>query len=205
MNRNRNRLVIVGIFVLFLVPLLAAITLERAGYEPENTVNRGLLVDPPVPLPLAERVLLDGQAAAEQTRGRWTLLHLIRQAGCDAACQARVTELRQVHIAAGRYQNEVQVLLVSETPDEALLSGIYERFLMLANPAAAREPEVALLDTAITAAAARSGAATDNWSALDGTTFIVDPEGNLMLRYAPGYNPSDLNKDLKKLLKWSGR
>ncbi len=38
-----------------------------------------------------------------------------------------------------------------------------------------------------------------------GTTFIADPEGNLMLHYAPGYARDDLNKDLKKLLKWSGR
>ncbi len=205
MNKNRNRLVIIGIFGLFLIPLLAAITLERIGYEPGNTVNRGLLVNPPVPLPLAERLLLDGRPAAEPTRGRWTLLHLIRQPACDATCQARVTELRQVHIAAGRYQNEVQVLLVSEAPDEALLMGIYERFLLLPATTTGTDSEADLLDTAITAATANSGAPTENWSALDGTTFIVDPEGNLMLRYAPGYNPSDLNKDLKKLLKWSGR
>jgi hypothetical protein len=87
------------------------------------------------------------------------------------------------------------VLLVSAGPiDEALngeLKAIYDRFVIAADPAG----------TAIAALTAANGGTPPP----AGTSFIADPDGNLMLRYEPGYEPGNLNKDLRKLLKWSGR
>ncbi len=37
----------------------------------------------------------------------------------------------------------------------------------------------------------------------DGAVFVVDPLGNLMMRFAPGLPPADMLKDLEKLLKLS--
>ena len=181
MSKNRNRLVIIGIFALFLVPLLAAVLLERSGYEPDHTVNLGELLDPPQAFPPLVAAL---EAATPEDPGplarRWVLVHQLPER-CDTACQDTVTQLRQIHIATGRYYDDVAVYLQGDataTQSDTLLA-IDETFVLAA--------PVPLPDASA------------------GTTFIADPEGNLMLRYAPGYNPSDLNKDLKKLLKWSGR
>lgn len=198
---TRTRLVLVAIFVLFLVPLVAAVLLqpEQFGDDPVDTVNRGDLVQPPVRLMLEGVALTDGRPVLEETRGRWTLLHVIG-AGCDARCESVVTDLRQVHLATGRHQGDVSLLLVGENLQPARLLDIYGRFLVL------ESPDARLLSSLASAA----GPNTGTTPALDarrlrGTTFIVDPEGNLMLRYAPGYARGDLNKDLGKLLKWSGR
>lgn len=199
-TRNRNRLVLVLIFVMFLVPVVAAVLLqpERFGRDPVDTVNRGALVQPPVPLALEPVRLVDGTAAAGRFDGRWLLLHLL-PAPCDDACRQAVTDLRQIHIGTGRHREDVAVLLVGDADNATMTAGIYEQ-LHLADTADARF--VASMTTAAAASGAAAGATLDE---LSGTTFIADPEGNLMLRYAPGYDRGDLNKDLKKLLKWSGR
>ena len=36
-----------------------------------------------------------------------------------------------------------------------------------------------------------------------GRIYIIDPQGNLMMSYAPNVNPGDIYKDLKKLLRSS--
>ncbi len=202
-TRNRNRWVLVLIFVLFLVPLVAALLLqpEQFGEDPENTVNRGDLVQPPVALFLQNVNGVDGRPILDETRGRWTLLHVIGNGRCDERCASVVTDLRQVHTAAGRHQDDVRVLIYGTSLDRAMLEGIDERFLLT------ESPDAGLLGSIAAALRQSGGQATgpDVASAVAGTTFIVDPEGNLMLRYAPGYAREDLNKDLTKLLKWSGR
>jgi hypothetical protein len=47
-------------------------------------------------------------------------------------------------------------------------------------------------------------AMADNFSsASTGSRFLIDPMGNIMMLYAAGFDPNDLKKDLKRLLKWS--
>lgn len=199
-TRNRNRLVLVLIFVMFLVPVLAAVLLqpERFGRDPVDTVNRGALVQPPVPLALEPVRLVDGTPAAGRFEGRWLLLHLL-PSPCDDTCRQTITDLRQIHIGTGRHREDVALLLVGDADNASMAADIYDQ-LHLADTGQAGF--VASMTTAALASGTPNDAAL---AALAGTTFIADPEGNLMLRYAPGYDRGDLNKDLKKLLKWSGR
>jgi len=195
MSRNRNRTVLVLIFALFFIPLVAAIVMQSkwVSYEPEQTVNLGTLVEPPVLMDEAA-LRADGNSAEQDLRRRWVLIHPLLD-GCDASCREVVTLLRQIHISTGRHQDEVAVLLLSAGEvDVALnreLKAIYDRFVIAADPEG----------TAVAALTAANG----GQSPPPGMSYIADPDGNLMLRYAPGYAPADLNKDLRKLLKWSGR
>jgi hypothetical protein len=38
---------------------------------------------------------------------------------------------------------------------------------------------------------------------MEGSLYLLDPLGNIMLFYAAGFDPNDLKKDLKRLLTWS--
>ena len=75
--------------------------------------------------------------------------------------------------------------------DIAALEAIYPKFVLAVDDGGTSSAALA---------AANGGSAP-----APGTTFIRDPEGFLMLHYAPGYDRGDLNTDLTKLLKWSGR
>lgn len=194
-TQTRNRVVLIVIALLFLVPLVAAVLLqpEQFGEDPEQTVNRGDLVSPTVPLPVDD-LALGPDDSADALRGHWVLVHPLAGA-CDATCEAEVTDLRQIHIATGRHQDKVAILLVGATAPSATeaqrLEDIYERFVLAGDPQGA--------------AAKALVAANGGTAPAAGTTFIADPEGNLMMRYAPGFDRGDLNKDLTKLLKWSAR
>ena len=194
-TQTRNRVVLVVIALLFLIPLVAAVLLqpEQFGQDPEQTVNRGELVQPTVPLPI-DGLALDMTVIEDALRGHWLLVHPLPRT-CDATCEAEATDLRQIHIASGRHQGKVAILLVGADQPAAAeaqrLAEIYDQFVL------ASDPEGTVF-TALTAANGGTPPAA-------GTTFIADPEGNLMMRYTPGFDRGDLNKDLTKLLKWSAR
>ncbi len=194
-TRNRNRIALIAIFVLFFIPLLAAVILSSkwVQYKPEATVNLGTLVEPPVPL--NGQLKRDGtRSAQDELTGRWVLIHPLVD-GCDTACIKEVTDLRQIHIGTGRHQEAVAILLLAQgtvnASLQAELEAIYDRFVIASDP-----------DGRTMAALAK---ASNGTGPARGSSFIADPEGNIMLRYDPDYPPANINKDLRKLLKWSGR
>ena len=107
MSRRNARLSLVAIFMLFAVPLVAAVLMHTGHIEwrPGGMRNTGLLVDPPL--------ALDGFGA--RTPPRWTLLYVPPQP-CDAACTARQDALTRVRTATGRHAERVDV----DTLDPAL-------------------------------------------------------------------------------------
>ncbi len=190
---RRNRLVLILIFALFLAPLVAAVLLQSdwADYAPEETVNRGELLEPPVALAFERVGTITGTTDADDDRNRWRVVQ-VESTPCDAACEQRVTDLRQVHLATGRHQDEVAIVLVGVSGPEVRnrMLEIYGRFQLATDTGGEFEASLATANGA---------------PPLPGTALIADPEGNALLRYAPGYDRGDLNKDLTKLLKWSGR
>jgi hypothetical protein len=196
-RRTRNRLVIVGIGLLFFGPVLLAVLMQSPWwhYEPERTVNRGELVDPPLPFALADLRSL-GRSAAPTATGTWTMLYRV-PSPCDARCLEDITGLRQIHIAAGRHRAELDaVLLADDAPEETALRAwldIYPEFgVRVVDDEALRER----LDRA----QGRPEAGGEG-----GFAFVLDPDQNLILAYPPRFNPANMNKDLKRLLKWSGQ
>lgn len=195
-EQRRNRLVLLAIAALFFIPLLLASLMQSRWwhYEPADTTNRGTLVQPPVPLDLqVEDVTADNPVA-----GQWQMAYPL-QDGCDGTCRQTLTGLRQVHRASGRHQDSVVVSLYSpERPDEGLrrtLSEISPRFVLIEDPWGRADK-------------AFRTATQQTWpqrTQTAGAAFLIDPQGHIILAYAPGFDPNDLHADLKKLLKFSSQ
>lgn len=185
MSQRRNRATLVAIAVLFFAPLLLAVLMQSHwwSYGPAETVNRGTLVQPPVP------VQGDGGAP-------WRVVHVL-EASCVAACERAVTGLRQMHIAAGRHREAITVELVGEQgleeAERVRLQAIYRDFVLTA-------PAPPPLADALAEAARR---AWPEGGEQAGRSFLIDPRGNIILAYARGTDPNDLYRDLQRLLKWS--
>ena len=192
MSLTRPQMTLLAIVLLFAAPVMIAVLMHSRwwGFQPAVTTNLGQLVSPPRAMDLAQ-VELD--PATESPLGRWAILYPVTPP-CTAACLDDISNLRQVHLAAGRHRQDLAVLLLLPAS---------------ANPAAGQ----VLLETyaAFSLARDNSGAlerllaSISNGKAPTGQAFLVDPAGNIMLRYAQGYDPNDINKDLKRLLKWSGQ
>lgn len=193
--RARNLRTLALLAALFLVPLVTAFfTYYGTGWRPAGRVNHGRLITPVRPLPAIAllRVRLDGaaDAAAEGVvwRGRWSLVYL-GDGGCDAACREALYVIRQTRLLLNNDMTRVQrVFLVT--------AGCCAREFL-----SREHPGLVVLDAAGPAAQSlvREFSAADRTR----TVFIVDPLGNLILRYDARSDPHGLLEDLRKLLRLS--
>jgi cytochrome oxidase Cu insertion factor (SCO1/SenC/PrrC family) len=193
------------IFAFFLLPLLMAwfVYTGVIEFEPASTRNFGTLVEPPIPVSWTGLTLEkrsrnqggdgEGYSVADALKGHWVILYPI-QPPCEHDCLSHVTLLRQVHRAAGRNQDRVRIALVVQGRMSgktlANLSTVYPQFTLISDPDGLLNKTLASADDAV----GNRG---------DGTTYLVDPPGNLMMLYSTESDPHELNKDLKLLLTWS--
>lgn len=189
--RSRRQVwILVGVFF---APLLLAFLLYYGnGWRPAGGTNRGDLVDPPRPLPTLELVSAAGEKlSAEVWRGKWTVVY-VGDGNCDQRCREALTLMRQTRLALNDDMPRIQRVFIASTNccDRAYL-----------------EAEHAGLVTARgddEAGAQLLAAFPDSTSVRDaGRIYIVDPLGNLMMRYEPDAPQKALLEDLKKLLKLS--
>ncbi len=155
-------------------------------YQPEGRVNYGeLMADKQ--LPAAALKLTDGKAfALAQLRGKW-LFVTVDDAACDAYCEKKLWQMRQVRKTQGKYPERIErVWLITGGGQPA--PRLREEF-----------KGTWLVDTAgstVLEALPHTGARSDH-------IYLVDPLGNLVLRYPRDADPSRMKKDLDRLLKIS--
>jgi hypothetical protein len=187
------RIKLILLFLLFAAPFLLA-WLAFHFWKPTSFTNNGSLLNPVVQLADIPLRVDAGEAAppikwSGQSRlnGKWVLLH-VGDLPCDTACEARLVDMRQVHAALGKNQPRVQRAFVVRKGN--------------ADPAfAARVPDLAWLSGS-DLSAALSKTIPDGAPAGE-MLFIVDPLGNLMMRYPPGAELKGVVKDMERLLKAS--
>jgi hypothetical protein len=119
-------------------------------------------------------------APFDDLRGKWVLVNF-DSAACDAYCERKLYFMRQVRTAQGKDQGRVERLWIitdAGAPRPALLAAIDGTRISRAKPE--RFP----------------GEPVDH-------IYVVDPLGNLMMRFPRDPDPSRMLKDLQRLLKYS--
>jgi len=168
-----------------IAPFIASFT-AYYFYQPEGRVNYGeLMADKQ--LPDAALKLVDGSAfSLAQLRGKW-LFVTVDDAACDAYCEKKLWQIRQVRKTQGKYPERIErVWLITGggQPAERLRTEFEGTWLVHATGSAVLE------------ALPHAGARTDH-------VYLVDPLGNLVLRYPRDADPSGMKKDLSRLLRVS--
>src|SRR3972149_4610726 len=174
-----------AIAALCLAPFIAAV-IAYFYWQPQGGMNYGdliparPLIDPPL------RHLDQRAFRLSELRGKWILLQL-DQADCAAPCRAKLYNMRQVRLAQGREMERVERvwLILDEAPLETQLMREYDGTRMLR---AAGSPIVAEFPSP---AGGR------------GHLYLIDPLGNLMLRFPRDADPRKMYKDLARLLRAS--
>jgi cytochrome oxidase Cu insertion factor (SCO1/SenC/PrrC family) len=188
----RQRLFLLFVLACFAVPLAAAWLLV-GHWRPGGSVQHGELLNPAHPLPDLRFDSVDGRPLeGTALRGRWVLVYVGSAAECDARCRTGLYDMRQVRLALGKDMGRVKTVL--------LLDGVPETGLRqwLASEHAAMTVGVADGSTrnVLIQAFGQPGRAGE-W------IYLLDPLGNLLMRYPVDTEPRGLLKDLQRLLKWS--
>jgi cytochrome oxidase Cu insertion factor (SCO1/SenC/PrrC family) len=145
-------------------------------------VNYGTLL-PTSPAPPIEGTMASGAPFhLADLRGRWVLLAVDR-GGCDAACERRLYATRQARTMQGKDQDRIVrawLVLGDEMPAAGIL---------------AQHPGLLV-------ARSRDGAGVPLPDGGRGI-FLIDPLGNLVLRYPDNPDVKGVAKDLARLLRAS--
>lgn len=199
LSARTTLLIIAG---LFFFPLILAWLMWNGviDFSPVTTRNKGELVQPPVPVtwkyslvPVSGNSEIPGQEYAASLEKHWVILHVVPNP-CSDPCLETISTLRQVHKAAGRNQSRIRIVLLMQggRPErfEQQLREIYPAFHLAEDPGGRL---LTVLDQI----------ATTFSSNAEGSSYVADPIGNIMLYYEAGSDPNNLKDDLKRLLTWS--
>lgn len=162
---------------------IAASYLAYHWTRPQPSANYGELLLPPAPITSQGFDDAEGRPwRFDELRGRWILV-ASDSGRCPAACLEKLATVRQVQLALGRNASRVaRVYVVDdlEKPDPAM---------------AAEFPGMVVLRTPVHLP---PGAANDR-----AHIYLVDPQGNVMMRWPAAPDRKRMLKDLERLLKAS--
>ncbi|HVS27440.1 MAG TPA: cytochrome C oxidase subunit I [Burkholderiales bacterium] len=167
-------------------PVVAAYVVFYWWQPQQGTMNYGELL-PVKPLPDSTLQLVDGRAFhISELRRKWVLLQ-VDSGTCDENCRHKLYTLRQVRLTQGKDMQRIErawVIDDNSAPSPQLLQEYSGTWLI-------RGAGSALLK-----ALPAPGSARDH-------IYVVDPLGNLMLRFPPDADPRKMVKDITRLLKVS--
>ncbi len=183
-------------WTLYLVILVCAapVVLSYLSYyviKPEKRNNYGELIDPRAyPIPDLASVTLDGQPASlNDYHGKWLLVQA--DAGdCEKRCADKLFYQRQLRLTQGKDSDRIErVWLVNDAaPLSTVLVKEYDGTRILR------------VDPKKLAA----WLPVDTGTVLEDHLYVIDPLGNLMMRFPKDPDYNKVKKDLTKLLKASG-
>ena len=158
--------------------------------KPQSRTNYGTLLDPRLyPMPALGSTALDGTALSlEAYKGKWLMLQ-VNDADCEEICKKKLYDMRQLRAAQGKEMERIERvwLITDDKPLDTVLMREYDGMRHL------RVTQQALLKWL----PAEAG------NVLSDHIYLVDPLGNLMMRYPKDADPNKIKKDLVKLLKAS--
>jgi cytochrome oxidase Cu insertion factor (SCO1/SenC/PrrC family) len=155
-----------------------------------GTTSYGTLVEPQRPIP--DGLVVTGEDGKPlqlaSLRGKWLLVS-VDSSACDKACVTKLYFMRQVRATQGpERERVVEVWLRTDAGKvaEVIEKAYPDTHKLIADPAALS-----------------AWLPVDAGTSLADHIFVVDPNGNLMMRFPKDPNPSKIKGDITKLLKWS--
>ncbi len=194
--QKKSRIKLLAVFFIFLGPLLLAfIWLEFVKNNPGYaTFTHGELITPAQPITAFALQDMDGQAFGPDSINQvWTMMYFTN-GPCTEICEQNLYHMRQVRLSLVQNMDRVQRVTVvrdrGEIPPEMIeqhpglyvLSGTEEQYSVL-------EKQISEAESAL--------------EPLEDSIYLIDPHGNLMMRFSADLNPKGMLKDIKHLLKVS--
>lgn len=186
-RRNRPLLLLALVCI---APVVASY-LAYYAFPPSGRTNYGDLIEPQRPVPPLTLGTLDQTPFdLASLRGTWVMV-TVDHAACAASCQAKLWNMRQVRLTTGKERDRIErvFLIVDGAPTATMLLCEFEgtRFL---------RASLAELDRFLALPQSSNARLEDH-------VWVIDPQGNLMLRWPRSADPRRMKKDVDRLLRAS--
>lgn len=192
-QKNKNHILILVIFGMSIIPFLIAWGLKENPQLVNGRTNNGQLITPPL---TTERKDLSGfdQFSTDnmsELPGHWLLVNIIPTGECNETCLEAMHKTKQLRLMLNKELTRTRriVLLLKDVAPETAgkwWAGDDTLLRVKANDAVIKK-----------IAEIRQG------DIPDGMLLLMDPLGNLMMQYEPGFDPYSVKSDLMHLLRIS--
>ncbi|WP_255756467.1 cytochrome C oxidase subunit I [Massilia sp. erpn] len=188
-RKRTGRWKLLAVLAVCATPLLASYFTYYV-LKPTSRNNYGALIDPrQYPIPAMASTELDGKAATlDELKGKWIMLK-VGGSDCQQACQDQLFAMRQLRTMQGKEMERIERvwLITDQEPLETMLLRVNDGTRMLRAPADAIAKWLPV----------------EQGGKADEHIYMIDPLGNLMMRFPKNPDPSKMKKDIGKLLKAS--
>ena len=187
--KSQGRWKLFAVILVCASPMIASY-LTYYVIKPEGRTNYGELIDPRQhPIPPLGATTLDGKPAGlDAYKGKWLMVQA-DSGDCAEACKTKLFQQRQLRLIQGKEMDRVERvwLVTDDKPIDTVLLREYDGTRVLrADPARLKQ-----------------WLPVEQGAALDEHIYMVDPLGNLMMRFPKNPDPNKMKKDISKLLRAS--
>ena len=186
MNSNQIKLLLI-IFIFLLPFIISFLLLDDYAEDKEwETTNYGELIKPILPITNIKINTESNISNTNSLNGKWSLLYYLKN-DCLKTCEENIYLLRQVNTALGKDMDRLQRILMFDENVKYSLEFLtsYPGLIYIYNKPNSLHGLLSSL--------------SDGESSI----LLIDPLGNVILKYSEELQGKKLLKDLKKLLKLS--
>ena len=192
-NQQKNRLFILLIFGMAIIPFALAWILGGKAPFIEGHTNKGQLISPVVATERTDLIGLDVFSADNigELKGHWVMLNVVPQADCNSICLEGIHKTKQLRLMMNKDLTRTRraVIFLKDVPPETANNWLQDdKVLLKVKPSAVLSKKIAEIRY---------------HDIPDGLLLLMDPMGNLMMQYEPGFDPYKVKSDLMHLLRIS--
>ncbi len=209
-SQSVGRWKLLAVIAVCAAPLIASY-LTYYVIKPAGRTNYGALLDPrsfPIPVSLggaafdthaANKSASSKQSAGSQTissqttglgayKGKWVLLQ-VHSSDCQSDCEKKLHDMRQLRLAQGKEMTRLErVWLVTDNQS-----------LQMAHWPEYQGTQLLRVDPAVV----QKWLPVEQGTVASDHLYMIDPLGNLMMRFPKDADPNKVKKDISKLLRAS--
>ena len=187
-RRRIQRLKLLAVLLVCASPVIASY-LAYYVFPPLGRTNFGDLIEPQRPVPALVLQSLQGESAQWQPLlGQWVLLQ-VDGGRCDPPCADKLFALRQHRTMTGKERERIdRVWLINDDAPVA---------------ATVLEGHDGLITLRAQASQLAQWLPVEPGRSMTDYLYVIDPQGNLMMRFDARGEPKRIHKDIARLLKAS--
>jgi hypothetical protein len=191
-QHKKNRITIIVVFAMSIIPFGIAWYLAANPDTVKLGTNNGELISPPTTTDAEQFSGADSFTTEnlKELKGHWVMVNIVNQQ-CDKLCADALYASRQVSLMVGKDIARLRRAVFMS--NQAQLAGLPKEW----------QEDARLLKIVPSAALQEKINQITSTSAQEGWLLLMDPLGNLMMKYAPGFDPYKVRNDLSKLLRIS--
>jgi hypothetical protein len=123
--------------------------------------------------------------------GHWVLVNIVPSSECSKACLEAIHKTKQLRLMMNKDLTRIRRLVLLMQPVDNEVASVWWK------------DDLRLLRATLTKSLSEKIKQIRQGKIEDGMLLLMDPLGNLMMHYEPGFDPYDVKKDLGKLLRIS--